>query len=82
MTDVAEGTRRLSAKERVLQMLQAQGEATNIQLNALTFRYGARIFELRKEGFDITTEAKGDGVFRFVYRGRAVPSPRLPFEQG
>jgi hypothetical protein len=74
-----EQTRRLTAKERVLEMLQAQGEATNVELNAVALRYGARIFDLRKEGYDITTESKGNGLFRFVYRGRTAPAARLPF---
>lgn len=83
MLDQVEHGRRLTAKEKVLAFLQAHGEATNLELNKICFRYGARLFDLKKEGFSITKEpGKGRGVFRYVYHGRAVPDPRLPFEKG
>ena len=51
-----EDTRRLTAKEKVLRLLESKGSATNVELNAICFRFGARLYELRKEGFDITRE--------------------------
>ena len=63
----AEAARRLSAKERVLLRLQA-GPATNVELNAICYRYGGRIHELRGEGYLIDPEPLGRGVFRYTLR--------------
>ena len=49
----------LTQKERILARLQ-RGPATNRDLNAIAFRYSARIAELRDEGHRITwTPVKG-----------------------
>ena len=45
-------TRPLTQKERILARLQ-RGPATNRDLNAIAFRYSARIAELRAEGHTI-----------------------------
>ena len=62
-----EAHRRASAKARVLARLQ-QGPATNEELNAICYRYGARLLELRRAGWPIDTEPLCAGVF--VYRLR------------
>jgi hypothetical protein len=53
---------------RILELLQERGTegATNIELNEICFRYGARLWELRRAGHNIRTENLGDGLFRFV----------------
>lgn len=64
----AEHDRRLSARERILRLLRARGPAgaTNLELNAICFRFGGRLFELRRRGHTIRTENRGSGVFLFV----------------
>jgi hypothetical protein len=57
--------RRDAALARVLRRLQ-RGPALNKQLNKICFRYGARIFELRRRGHQIKTQSAGKGVFRYV----------------
>lgn len=63
-----EADRLASAKDRVLARLQ-QGSATNIELNAICYRYGARIFELKREGYPIVKEPEGAGVWRYMLTG-------------
>jgi len=65
MVDTDEQTRRRSAKVRVLDALR-RGPQTNVDLNAICYRYGARIHELRAAGYVITRTPAGRGVF--VYR--------------
>jgi len=62
---VREIHRRASNRDRVLARLQ-QGPATNVQLNDICFRYGARILELKREGFAIVKAHVGQSVW--VYR--------------
>lgn len=59
---------------RILKLLQSKGSVTNIQLNGICYRYGARLLELRKEGHDILTIYEKPGVYRYFYRGQAEPS--------
>lgn len=59
-----------SAREKVLSRLMV-GPATNVELNETCFRYGARIHELRSEGYVITTERQTDGVFKYELYGGA-----------
>lgn len=56
---------RLSGQRlKILERLR-QGPALNTELNAICFRYGARIHELRADGFNIKTIPEKAGVFRF-----------------
>jgi hypothetical protein len=57
-------------RDRLLELLRVRGGAgvTNTELNSLVgFRYGARLFELRRMGHVITTEREAgeESVFRF-----------------
>ena len=61
----AESLRRQSAKARILAYLEQHGSATNTQLNAISFRYGGRLMELRQVGYIITSEPQGGGVWRY-----------------
>jgi hypothetical protein len=58
-----------SQTARILKMLKQQGELTNLELNKICFRYGARIYELRREGHKIVSVREKHGVWRFVYQG-------------
>jgi hypothetical protein len=60
---------KLTQTDRILKLLKSEGEATNRQLNTICFRYGARIYELRREGHDILSVKEKDGLWRFIYRG-------------
>jgi len=59
-------------RDKILALLQAAGPrgVTNLLLNEVAFRYGGRIFELRKLGWDIVTKQESEGVFRFILRGK------------
>lgn len=48
-----------------LKSARSQGR-TNVQLNEICFRYGARIHELRRAGHKIDKEHIGGGVFRYT----------------
>ena len=58
----------LAHRDRILGLLRECGPAgaTNRELNEIGFRYGARLWELRKQGFSIQTIREGEGLFRFV----------------
>ena len=66
--------RRTNARDRVLAALLAAGSAgcTNVELNGICFRYGARILELRREWVIDKVFADG-GVYRYILRGRREP---------
>jgi hypothetical protein len=75
-----ETERRLNNKERVLELLKIAGPrgCSNGDLLAVGgFRYGARLFELRREGHDIETIAGEGGAFTFVLKGRVQSQPSL-----
>jgi len=60
-------------QEQILALLIERGSqgVTNVELNRdVCFRYGARIYELRQQGYLIDTVRFGEGLFRFVYRGK------------
>lgn len=59
----------LSQTARILRLLKAQKRATNRELNRICFRYGARIFELRREGHIIVSTQIKQGLWEFVYMG-------------
>jgi hypothetical protein len=61
--------RRRNSRDRVLKFLQDRGTCTNVELNAVCFRYGARLLELRALGYVIETGAKRGGVVAYTYRG-------------
>lgn len=57
---------KLTQKQKVLRALQGAGihGLLNSQLNSICYRYGARIFELRREGWDIRQKQVKRGLFR------------------
>ena len=50
----------MNQKQKILKLLSDGREHSNVELNDICFRYGARIFEIRKEGIviDITRSAE------------------------
>jgi hypothetical protein len=56
-----------SQSQKILDLLKTQGEATNIELNQICFRYAARIHDLRNRGHNITSMAAKGGVWKYVY---------------
>ena len=61
----------MTQKERILQLLREhpQSGVSNFELNQLCFRYGARLWDLRKEGHNIVSEKgkrKAEWIFRLV----------------
>jgi len=80
----ASSSKRPGQRERILSFLRSRGAAgaTNAELNAIAFRYGGRIHELRRMGHQIDTIRESENLFRFVLiveaeKGYAVSS----FEQ-
>ena len=55
-------------REKILEILKERGQegVHNTELNNVCFRYGARIYELRKLGHRIKTVNEARGLFRFV----------------
>jgi hypothetical protein len=66
---MSEITRRASSRDRVLAVLQAKRIVTNVELNDVCFRYGARLKELRDQGYDIVTGEKKGGVVWYHFKG-------------
>lgn len=60
--------KRSGQRDKILAWLRMRGAkgVLNIELNGLCMRFGARIFELRKAGYDIKTVKLDDSRFRFV----------------
>ena len=55
---------------RILDLLRANGEATNAELNGICYRYGARIKEMREAGHIIVTSRQNDTCYRYIYMGQ------------
>ena len=68
MFDDEEPTNSKKQAERVLAMLKHGRSAgvSNLELNRIGFRYGARIWDLRKQGYKIRTVREAGRVFRFI----------------
>lgn len=72
--DRPEQIRRASAKQRVLALLQERGRVTNLELGQVCQRYGARIWEAKREGHDITEPVcLAPGIYEYEYRGLVKP---------
>ena len=71
-------------RERILSLLRSRGAsgATNIELNAIAFRYGGRIHELRRMGYRIEPLRESENLFRFVLISEPEnPKPISNFQQ-
>ena len=66
--------RRMTNKHRLLTYLQQHGTATNVELAQVAgMRYGGRVWELQREGWDITVEHEAGGLWRIRYFGKRQP---------
>lgn len=65
----AELQRRKSQYTRMLEMMQARGEVTNLDLGRISYRYSARIGDMRKDGHSIVATYERPGVWRYTYLG-------------
>lgn len=61
--------RRLSQRQRMLQAFKTRRQLTNLELARISYRYSARLGELRKE-HNIVCEYVKPGVFRYTYVGQ------------
>lgn len=62
-------SRHISQTAKILKLLREERVVSNRELNALCFRYAARIHELRREGHIIVTDRASDGLYNFHYMG-------------
>ena len=61
----------MSDQNQRMEVLKALKKArsrgvTNRALNAIGYRYGARIWELRQKGWRIKTERLSEGLYKFT----------------
>lgn len=71
---------RIRQKDQILAALEGAGAAgcTSESLNAICYRYGGRIFDLRKDGWDIRTLGrKGTELARYVLVGRVEDNGQI-----
>lgn len=64
------GTKRPTKSKRVEMLLKSSGwgGASNWDLNKITFRYGAVIERLRKDGHEIITQkVNNDGLYKYIW---------------
>lgn len=61
---MSEANRRDASRERVLEALKS-GPKTNLELNQIAFRYGARLHELKQQGIAWTKRSLVRGVFEY-----------------
>jgi len=63
-----EDDRRASAADRILDALRT-GPKTNLELIHLCQRISGRVFDLRRRGYQITTEPLEPGIYRYTLIG-------------
>jgi hypothetical protein len=66
--------RKLTQTERILRLLKRRGNfgASNRELNSICYRYAARIFELRRDGYLISGERDTAGLYRYILKREPV----------
>lgn len=77
---MSESLRRASSRDRVLELFQARGIVTNVELNQVCYRYGGRIHELRKLGYVIETGEKHQGIVSYSFHGQRAVTQRMLWE--
>lgn len=65
-----------SQRAKILDLLQQHGQVTSVELNAIAYRYSARIHELREDGHSIATllDTPTPRVTTYVYLARPRPN--------
>lgn len=66
----AEYTRRISQRQKILNVLKTKRNVTNIDLQRIAFNYTMRVSELRKDGHMISAVYEKPGVYRYIYKGQ------------
>lgn len=63
----------MTQSEKILEVLEKAGDygVTNVTLNRIAFRYAARLHELRREGYLVSTLYIAPGLFRYVLHKEA-----------
>jgi hypothetical protein len=60
---------KLTQKQRILKLLRDKKTVTNYELNEIGFRYGARLADLRSDGYVITSQHIKDSLWHFTLEG-------------
>lgn len=60
--------RRKSHYQQILALFKERGELTNLEMAKITFRYSARLGDMRKE-HRIVAQYEKPGVWRYIYLG-------------
>lgn len=60
---------KVSKTHLILRHLKKHRKATNRDLSRYCNRFGARLHELRAEGYIIETEQLRNGLFTYIYKG-------------
>ena len=77
----AKAEKRLGQRERILALLEAAGPrgCSSEELNAVGYRYGGRLFELREQGYIIETHGRtGTELARYILKGKLAPGDQVP----
>lgn len=63
-------TKRFSKEHRILQALKSHDGCSGLELSKISLRYGAYIFDLRRDGHNIETVAISvpKGIYRYYLR--------------
>lgn len=58
----------MSQTAKIVKLLEKRGMrgALNTELNKICFRYGARIYELRKDGYNISCTPVRRGLYNYA----------------
>lgn len=72
MMTASPATRKPTQRERILALLADRRWHTTAELNEICFRYGARLFEMRRDGYVFDEERIGAGP---LWRWRLVETP-------
>lgn len=61
----------MTQQQKILTMLKQapNNTVTNVDLNKVCFRYGARIHDLRQQGHNITSRQVRKGLWHFTLEG-------------
>lgn len=65
-----------SQKETIIEMLQESGDngVPNTKLRRVALRFTDVIYQLKKDGYIIEVVSDGDGVYRYVLKGKTEPA--------
>ena len=70
--DPQDDERRYAAQRQQIVDRLLVGPATTLELSAIALRFGARVHELRRRGFEIESKRLGGGLWLY----RLIPEPK------